>query len=40
MHESMLYKLNITENITIKQDSSDIESYGTEIMDIFDIGGS
>jgi hypothetical protein len=37
MHDSMLYKIN--ENI-IKQDSSDIENDGTDIMDIFDIGGS
>jgi hypothetical protein len=37
MHSSMLYKIN--EN-TIKQDSSDIENDGTDIMDIFDIGGS
>src|SRR5919198_293578 len=35
MHGSMLYKIN--ENI--KQDSSDIENDGTDIMDIFDIGG-
>lgn len=60
MHESMLYKLHITENVSvsnvsvatppgpseneikniIKQDSSDIENDGTDIMDIFDIGGS
>ena len=37
MHDSMLYKIN--ENI-IKQDSSDIENDGTDIIDIFDIGGS
>jgi len=37
MHDSMLYK--ISENV-IKQDSSDIENDGTDIMDIFDIGGS
>jgi LAGLIDADG DNA endonuclease family len=37
MHDSMLYKIN--ENV-IKQDSSDIENDGTDIMDIFDIGGS
>jgi hypothetical protein len=38
MHDSMLYKIN--EQITIKQDSSDIESDSSEMMDIFDIGGS
>jgi len=37
MHDSMLYKIN--ETIT-KQDSSDIENDGTDIMDIYDIGGS
>jgi hypothetical protein len=37
MHDSMLYKIN--EDI-IKQDSSDIENDGADIMDIFDIGGS
>jgi len=37
MHDSMLYKIN--ENV-IKQDSSDIENDGTDIMDILDIGGS
>lgn len=37
MHDSMLYKIN--ENV-INQDSSDIENDGTDIMDIFDIGGS
>jgi hypothetical protein len=37
MHESMLYKIN--DNLTIKQDSSDIESDNSDI-DIFDIGGS
>ena len=37
MHDSMLYKIN--ENVK-KQDSSDIENDGTDIMDIFDIGGS
>jgi len=37
IHESMLYKIN--ENI-IKQDSSDIENDGNDIMDIFDIGES
>jgi hypothetical protein len=35
MHESMLYKIN--ESVLIKQDSSDIEIEGNEIMDIFDI---
>jgi hypothetical protein len=39
MHESMLYKINETQN-AIKQDSSDIENDGTDILDIFDIGGS
>lgn len=38
MHESRLYKIN--EDITIKQESSDIESEGNEIINIFDIGGS
>lgn len=38
MHEPILYKIN--EDITIKQDYSDIESEGNEIIDIFDIGGS
>jgi hypothetical protein len=38
MHDSMLYKIN--EQIIIKQDSSDIESDSSEMMDIFDIGGS
>ena len=37
MHDYMLYKIN--DNI-IKQDSSDIENDGTDIMDILDIGGS
>jgi len=37
MHDSMLYKIN--ENVS-KQDSSDIENDGTDIMDIYDIGGS
>lgn len=37
MHDSMLYKIN--ENV-IKQDSSDIENDGTDIMVIFDIGES
>jgi len=34
----MLYKIN--ENLTIKQDSSDIESDSADMFDIFDIGGS
>lgn len=38
MHESMLYKIN--ENITMKQDTSDIDSDNVETLDIFDIGGS
>jgi hypothetical protein len=43
MHESMLYKINENQSETqnaIKQDSSDIENDGTDILDIFDIGGS
>ena len=38
MHDSMLYKIN--EQITIKQDSSVIESDSSEMVDIFDIGES
>src|SRR5258705_158986 len=43
MHESMLYKINENQSEiqnAIKQDSSDIENDGTDILDIFDIGGS
>ena len=36
MHESMFYKINETK---IKQDSSDIENEGSDILDINDIGG-
>ena len=43
MHESMFNKINENQSETqnaIKQDSSDIENDGTDILDIFDIGGS
>ena len=51
MHDSMLYKLNITadkiaensqieEKAVFKQDTSNIESEGDDMFDIFYIGGS
>lgn len=36
MNDSMLYKMN--QDIVIKQDSSDIESDSSDIIDIFYIG--
>jgi hypothetical protein len=36
MHESMLYKIN--EDITIKQDTYDIESNSGDIVNIYDTG--